>query len=66
MLREQAQLGPDRLKKLRIGSVGTGPIGPYRLKNPGAGSNGHRLVSLDRCEPEGRWTDILRGNIFGN
>ena len=66
MLREQAQLGSDRLKKPRTGSVWTGWLGSDRLKKLGAGSNKDPSARLDRWEPEGRWTDILLGNIFGS
>ena len=64
MLSEQAQLGPDRLKKARFGSVWTGWLGPDRLKKPGDGSDEDRSVRPDQCEPKGRWKDILRRNIF--
>ena len=58
MLSKQAQLGPDRLKKQRTGSVWTSRLGPDRLKKPRARSDGDQSVSPDRREPEGRWKDI--------
>ena len=50
VLSEQAQLGPDRLKKPRTGSVQTGRLGPEWLKKPRAGSDEDRLARPDQTE----------------
>ena len=55
MLNEQAQLGLDRPKKLRIGSVWTGQLGLDWLKKPVAGS------SLERYSHEGIYFGVSIG-----